>query len=464
MTLVETRTVDTANNDPGPAQSVRYQHGNHLGSATLELDEQASVITYEEYFPYGPSSYQAVRSSTEATKRYRYTGKERDEESDLCYHGARYYAPWLGRWTGCDPVQPRNARSLYAYGAGNSLRFIDPDGMTDRDITGAALSTAQWGHDRVKIKVMADVGDVAKYSKQGASRYLDAIKRMWRITEAEHPLAGAALKYLNKTFSYRSATTIVIDRAVALAKTAGDLRLIKAVKRHGMGAAEFAERSKANFVKAAATRWAQTGGSSVSTLIEETRQIAQVTEDATKEALPSLKRVEQLASRVGQRGAASVGAMGSVVRAGGVALAGLSAYEFGKDVAAGKAPQAIEHGAGAVAGGFEAYSLATSALGIGGAATGAVGLGTAVAAAPVAAVGAAAAGGLAIGAAVGIGLERSLNVSDFSAAHGMEAEKAARSLGAGDSVAMAVGVTATILSTPIALHEAFNSKLVSWFK
>ena len=102
IALVETRTLD-AGNDPAPLQLIRYQFGNHLGSASLELDDQAQIISYEEYTPYGSTSYQAVRSQTETPKRYRYTGKERDEESGLYYHGARYYAPWLGRWTSCDP-------------------------------------------------------------------------------------------------------------------------------------------------------------------------------------------------------------------------------------------------------------------------------------------------------------------------------------------------------------------------
>lgn len=101
VVLVETRT---AGNDAAAAQLVRYQFCNHLGSAVLELDDQADVISYEEYFPYGSSSYQAVRDQTETPKRYRYTGKERDEENELYYHGARYYAPWLGKWTSVDPA------------------------------------------------------------------------------------------------------------------------------------------------------------------------------------------------------------------------------------------------------------------------------------------------------------------------------------------------------------------------
>jgi RHS repeat-associated protein len=35
-------------------------------------------------------------------KRYRYTDKERDDSSGLCYYGARYLAPWLARWISPD--------------------------------------------------------------------------------------------------------------------------------------------------------------------------------------------------------------------------------------------------------------------------------------------------------------------------------------------------------------------------
>ncbi|WP_407655320.1 RHS repeat-associated core domain-containing protein [Aureispira anguillae] len=36
-------------------------------------------------------------------KRYRFTNKERDDETGLYYFGVRYYAAWLGRWTSSDP-------------------------------------------------------------------------------------------------------------------------------------------------------------------------------------------------------------------------------------------------------------------------------------------------------------------------------------------------------------------------
>jgi RHS repeat-associated protein len=125
VALIETRAQGE---DESPAQLIRYQLGNHLGSAVLELDGQAQIISYEEYYPYGSTSYQAVRSKTETPKRYRYTGKERDEESGLYYHGARYYAPWLGRWTACDPAGLADGPNSYEYVRGRPLMLHDGDG------------------------------------------------------------------------------------------------------------------------------------------------------------------------------------------------------------------------------------------------------------------------------------------------------------------------------------------------
>jgi RHS repeat-associated protein len=71
----------------------------------LDGTDSAKVISYEEYHPYGATAYQAQNATIKAAaKRYRYTGMERDEESGLEYHSARYYLPWLGRWLSCDPL------------------------------------------------------------------------------------------------------------------------------------------------------------------------------------------------------------------------------------------------------------------------------------------------------------------------------------------------------------------------
>ncbi len=125
--MIETRNdVD----DGTEKHLVRYQLHNHLGSASLELDETAQVISYEEYHPYGTTAYQAKNSAIKsAAKRYRYTGMERDEESGLNYHGARYYATLLTRWVSCDPAGLLDGINLFAYGSSNPIRLIDRNGF-----------------------------------------------------------------------------------------------------------------------------------------------------------------------------------------------------------------------------------------------------------------------------------------------------------------------------------------------
>jgi RHS repeat-associated protein len=130
IALVETVTMDASVPATSlPATTQRYQFSNHLGTASLELDETAAVITYEEYYPFGSTSYQAGASVAQVSlKRYRYTGKEKDEETGLYYHGARYYAPWLGRWTACDPKDFVDGPNLYAYVKNNPLLLVDETG------------------------------------------------------------------------------------------------------------------------------------------------------------------------------------------------------------------------------------------------------------------------------------------------------------------------------------------------
>lgn len=126
VALVETRTEG---DDGSAPQLIRYQFGNHLGSASLELNDHGDIIFYEEYYPYGSTSYQAVNKAIiAAAKRYRYTGKERDEETGLYYHGARYYASWLGRWTSADPAGMVDGVNVFAYVKGNPIVLTDPSG------------------------------------------------------------------------------------------------------------------------------------------------------------------------------------------------------------------------------------------------------------------------------------------------------------------------------------------------
>jgi RHS repeat-associated protein len=134
IALVETKTIEDGHGIHGPTPEQRYQLSNHLGSASVEVDEAGGLITYEEYSPYGDTTFQAGISGAEVRrKRFRYTAKERDQENGFTYHGARYYAPWLGRWTSTDPKGITAGYNLYAYCDGRPTTKVDPDGMDPTD-------------------------------------------------------------------------------------------------------------------------------------------------------------------------------------------------------------------------------------------------------------------------------------------------------------------------------------------
>ncbi len=128
IALVESQTIKESELINSPAPLHRYQFGNHLGSASVELREDGGLISYEEYHSYGTTAFQGHDSGV-SLKRYRYTGKERDEETGLNHHGARYYAAWLGRWVSCDPVGLIDGTSPYVYVASRPTHLVDSRGM-----------------------------------------------------------------------------------------------------------------------------------------------------------------------------------------------------------------------------------------------------------------------------------------------------------------------------------------------
>lgn len=131
IALIEIRTHG---DNASPAKLIRYQFGNHLGSFNLEMDKNAQVISYEEYSPYGSTVYKATdKNLRAAAKQYRYTGKERDNESGLYYHGARFYVPWLGRWQSIDPAGFVDGFNPYAYVGNSPTNNIDRQGLQSRN-------------------------------------------------------------------------------------------------------------------------------------------------------------------------------------------------------------------------------------------------------------------------------------------------------------------------------------------
>ena len=97
-----------------------YHHINALGSNIVSTDDNQNVLVRYEYEVFG-----AIRNQTGTSDNTRkFTGKEFDADSNLYYYGARYYDPYIGRFTQRDPIG--DGVNWYAYVANNPLRFVDP--------------------------------------------------------------------------------------------------------------------------------------------------------------------------------------------------------------------------------------------------------------------------------------------------------------------------------------------------
>jgi RHS repeat-associated protein len=98
---------------------------------------------------------------------YLYTGQLHDPESRLCYYGARYYDPALGKFISPDPLRngdlPQDL-NLYSYAWNNPLRIVDPSGMSESD---------GW-FQRLEEGFSAEIKNTAQAQKEAKKAYLQA--------------------------------------------------------------------------------------------------------------------------------------------------------------------------------------------------------------------------------------------------------------------------------------------------
>jgi RHS repeat-associated protein len=133
--------------DGAPGVPIQYHFGDHLGSSNVVVNDTGAWINREEYLPYGETGFGSF-----ARKRYRFAGKERDKESELYHHGARYYAYWLARWISCDPSGPVDGTNLFKFSANSPVTF------TDRTGRGAESNNLGGSGESLFAKVLEELG------------------------------------------------------------------------------------------------------------------------------------------------------------------------------------------------------------------------------------------------------------------------------------------------------------------
>ncbi len=118
---------------------VGYLTNDHLGSPRINTDQNGAITARHDYHPFGEEVYTSQRTSglnyAGDTVRQKFTGYERDTETDLDFAQARMYGFSHGRFTIPDPllssgrVEHPQTWNRYSYVLNNPLYYTDPYGL-----------------------------------------------------------------------------------------------------------------------------------------------------------------------------------------------------------------------------------------------------------------------------------------------------------------------------------------------
>ncbi|KAF5029961.1 hypothetical protein DSECCO2_643110 [anaerobic digester metagenome] len=99
----------------------------HLGSSSFITDATGYATQHLQYLPFGETFVDQQTGAYDT--RYTFSTKEKDDETQYSYFGARYYDSDLSVWLSVDPLAKEYpGLSPYMYVAGNPIKLVDPDG------------------------------------------------------------------------------------------------------------------------------------------------------------------------------------------------------------------------------------------------------------------------------------------------------------------------------------------------
>ena len=139
----------------GEEENKYYYLKDHLGSIRAVIDEDNNCVSAQDYDMW--DYLLENRTFDIEREKYKFTSKERDEESNYDYFGARYYMSRIGRWGSIDPLFEKHFDfSPYNYVLDNPLKLIDPDGM-QVDATSNSIT------DKILNNIISDILFITGY-------------------------------------------------------------------------------------------------------------------------------------------------------------------------------------------------------------------------------------------------------------------------------------------------------------
>lgn len=116
---------------------VSYLTNDHLGSPRITTDAVGNVTARHDYQPFGEEVQRASHGTDQV--RQKFTGYERDKETDLDFAQARFYNAKFGRFYSPDPenfqalhnIERPQSWNAYSYVNNNPCNSTDPTGLCD---------------------------------------------------------------------------------------------------------------------------------------------------------------------------------------------------------------------------------------------------------------------------------------------------------------------------------------------
>jgi RHS repeat-associated protein len=183
---------------------MRYNIDDHLGNASFTLDTTGSLTHREEYFPFGETSFGSY-----SKKRYRFCGKERDEESGLYYYGARYYMPWQCRFVSVDPLAGEYPfYTPYQYAGNQPIIAIDLDGLEP------AFTGDHEGQKATTMESSTEMVTTSHFGMQYKTEVVHAVHSVWQAGTEENDFEDSG--WMTKSEYNRFIFQRTADRATQL--------------------------------------------------------------------------------------------------------------------------------------------------------------------------------------------------------------------------------------------------------
>jgi RHS repeat-associated protein/uncharacterized repeat protein (TIGR01451 family) len=114
-------------------QGLKYFLSDHLGSTSVVLDDDGTILEQQRYLPFGGVRTDLASPGFRITNTdFTYTGQRDLPDTGLMDYKARFYSPTLGRFIQPDTIIPKMADpqswNRFSYVINNPLRYTDPTG------------------------------------------------------------------------------------------------------------------------------------------------------------------------------------------------------------------------------------------------------------------------------------------------------------------------------------------------